>query len=82
MIRYIKLSVLMLYTDMITQTILTIVLLHTILARVKKCVGEMDALNVHQNVVQLWRSFLADGTFMQLGICIKGRILLEYLTRI
>ena len=64
------------------QAVLAATLLHTILASVHKRVKEMDALNVHENVVQLGRRLLADCTLVQLGAGIEGRILLEHVKRI
>ena len=63
-VRYIELPVLVFCANVIIQTIFTVVLLHTILARVNVSVGKMDALNMHDDVIQPGRGFLTDGTFM------------------
>ena len=64
------------------HTVLVIKLLHTVLARVHKGVGEVLALNVHEKVVLACTDLLADGALVLLALGVVRAVLLHSLSEV
>ena len=54
----------------------------TIITRVNKCVGKVDALDVAEQIYLDLARLLADGALEHLCLGVEDRVLLEYASRI